>query len=139
MPHGGTLGAVFLTFLFRHPIRSADMATFFPRAALAATVTSLLGLGLGLSGQVQAQQAQAVEPAAVPDKAVQAVKADKAVAPGTKAVAGAGVAATRPNGDKNYPTGVVPVPPKPKKELLTGAKLGDKAAIKAKAEAVQGQ
>jgi hypothetical protein len=126
MPHGGTLGAVFLTFLFRHPIRSADMATFFHRAALAATVTSLLGLGLGLSGQVQAQQAQAV-------------KADKAVAPGTKAVAGAGVAATLPNGDKNYPTGVVPVPPKPKKELLTGAKLGDKAAIKAKAEAVQGQ
>jgi hypothetical protein len=138
MPHGGTLGAVFLTFLFRHPIRSADMATFFHRAALAATVTSLLGigLGLGLSGQVQAQ---AVEPAAVPDKAVQAVKADKAVAPGTKAVAGAGVAATLPNGEKNYPTGVVPVPPKPKKELLTGAKLGDKAAIKAKAEAVQGQ
>lgn len=94
--------------------------SIFHNMARAATVLALAAWGV--AAQAQAQEVKPVEPAAVQGNKAQA-----------------GVAATLPNGDRNYPTGVVPVPPKPKKERLTGAKLGDKAAIKAKAEAVQGQ
>lgn len=98
--------------------------SIFQNMARVATVLALATWGVAAQAQAQAQEVKPVEPAAVQGNKAQA-----------------GVAATLPNGDRNYPTGVVPVPPKPKKERLTGAKLGDKAAIKAKAkaEAVQGQ